>query len=202
MNASRPSLAAIVLAAGLSVRMGRPKMLLPWGDKSVIQAVVDTLIESGIEKILVVTGAVHEQIGRLLEGYPVELVFNPRFQDGEMLHSLQSALTHLDPEVEGFFIVLGDQPQLLRSTVISLMQEFDAHPARLIIPSFQMHRGHPWLIHRTLWEELVALQPPYTLRDILQKHAGEIHYVNLDTPSILADLDTPEDYQKYRPETG
>jgi len=202
MTGSRPKLAAIVLAAGLSVRMSQPKMILPWGGKTVIQAVVETLDGGGVGKILVVTGAIHDQISKILEGYPVVLVFNPHYSDGEMLHSLQAGLSHLGPEVEGVFIVLGDQPQILHSTVASLEQEFDANPARLIIPSFQMRRGHPWLIRRTLWDELQALQTPETLRDFLRTHAGEIHYVNLDTSTILADLDTPEDYQKYLPEAG
>jgi len=67
------------------------------------------------------------------------------------------------------------------------------------VPSFQMRRGHPWLVARPLWPEILALKPPESTRDFLAGHAHEIHYVNVDTPSILADLDTPEDYEKSHP---
>ena len=70
----------------------------------------------------------------------------------------------------------------------------------MLLPSFQMRRGHPWLVGREFWDELLALQTPATLRDFVRKHAQEIQYLNLDTPTILADLDTPEDYQKFRPD--
>jgi molybdenum cofactor cytidylyltransferase len=62
-----------------------------------------------------------------------------------------------------------------------------------------MRRGHPWLVARALWSEIFELQPPASPRDFLNKHAGEIHYINIDSESILADLDTPEDYQKAHP---
>jgi len=96
-------------------------------------------------------------------------------------------------------IVLGDQPQLQLSTAASLIQEQETNPAPLIIPSYQMRRGHPWLVRRELWEEILAIQPPKTLRDFLQSHSSQIHYLSLDTPTILSDMDTPEDYQKSRP---
>jgi molybdenum cofactor cytidylyltransferase len=62
-----------------------------------------------------------------------------------------------------------------------------------------MRRGHPWLVDRALWPELLALQSPYTLRDFLTAHAGEIRYLDVDTDSILQDLDTPEDYTQQKP---
>jgi molybdenum cofactor cytidylyltransferase len=62
-----------------------------------------------------------------------------------------------------------------------------------------MRRGHPWLIARSLWSEILDLKQPASPRDFLTRHADEIHYINVDTPSVLADLDTPEDYEKSRP---
>jgi molybdenum cofactor cytidylyltransferase len=69
----------------------------------------------------------------------------------------------------------------------------------LIVPSFERRRGHPWLVRRTLWHELLALESPASPRDFQNAHAAEIHYVNVETPTILADLDTPEDYRKAHP---
>ena len=76
---------------------------------------------------------------------------------------------------------------------------YKATDSALIVPSFQMKRGHPWLVARPLWNEILALQPPSTPREFLKDHSDQIRYVNLDTPTILADLDTPEDYDKAHP---
>lgn len=70
----------------------------------------------------------------------------------------------------------------------------------IVVPSFQMRRGHPWLVARPLWEELLLMSPPQSPRDFLNAHQDEIQYVNLDDPNILADLDTPEDYEKWQTE--
>ena len=67
------------------------------------------------------------------------------------------------------------------------------------MPSFQMRRGHPWLVTRPFWNEILELKPPQSLRDFLNSHASEIQYVNVDTPGVLADLDTPDDYHRSRP---
>jgi molybdenum cofactor cytidylyltransferase len=179
--------------------MGQPKMLLPWGNVTVIEQVIMTILAEGIDRPIVVTGAGHEKLSTLLANYPVRAVFNPLYANGEMLHSFQAGIAALDAGCQAALIVLGDQPQIQLSTVAALIQEHEANPAPLIIPSYQMRRGHPWLVGRELWGEILAIQPPKTLRDFLQSHASHIHYLNLDTPTILSDLDTPEDYQKSRP---
>jgi molybdenum cofactor cytidylyltransferase len=69
----------------------------------------------------------------------------------------------------------------------------------LVIPSYQMRRGHPWLVSRSLWNELLELKPPETLRSFLNRHLEDIHYVEVDNAGILLDLDTPGDYEKHKP---
>ncbi len=199
MSEAYPEVGAIVLAAGLSTRMGKPKMLLPWGGKTVVEAVIEALLQGGITRPLVVVGAEGDQIARRLENYPVQIVFNPSYADGEMLHSLQVGLSALGELFRAVFIVLGDQPQIQSSTIRLLNEEFRKSHRALIIPSYRMRRGHPWLVGAELWAELLALHEPGTLRDFIQKHADEIDYVDVDTPTVLADLDTPEQYQKFRP---
>jgi molybdenum cofactor cytidylyltransferase len=83
--------------------------------------------------------------------------------------------------------------------VRQVCESFRQQAARLIVPSFQMRRGHPWLVERSLWSEILGLLPPESPRDFLNRHAAEILYVEVDTPAILADLDTPQDYQNARP---
>jgi molybdenum cofactor cytidylyltransferase len=93
-------------------------------------------------------------------------------------------------------VALGDQPRIRLDTVRQVLAAGTEHPGRLVFPSYRMRRGHPWLIPAILIPEILALEAPQTMRDFSQAHAGEIVYVNVDTDTILQDLDTPEDYQQ------
>ncbi len=187
---------AIILAAGESRRMGEPKMLMPWGKSTVLQTVISTLQASGIKDILVVTGGARQQVESLI-GKTVETVFNERYQTGEMLSSIQLGLSIKKREASAALICLGDQPQVEERSVRSVCNAFLASKSEIVVPSYQMQRGHPWLVARSLWDELLSIKPPKTSRDFLKKHARKIHYVIADNPSILADLDTPEEYAKH-----
>jgi molybdenum cofactor cytidylyltransferase len=188
-------IAAIVLAAGLSRRMGVPKMVLPWKNTTVIGQVVDVLAQAGINEMVVVTGGAHEKVEAALEGLPVKLVFNPRYPEDEMAYSLQAGLLALSEEVEATLVALGDQPQIECTVVQAIMAAYQQSKAALIVPSYKMRRGHPWLMVRSLWPEVQILPSGRTLRDVLNAQAEQINYLQVDTPSILQDLDTPEDYR-------
>lgn len=192
-------IAAIILAAGQSKRMGQPKMLLPWGTMTVIEHVVATFLDAGVEDLVVVTGGAREQVEGLVGRFPVRTVHNPGFETGEMLSSVQYGLNVMKAETEAALIGLGDQPQVQGSTVRQLRQAFLERGSLLLVPSFQRRRGHPWLVARPLWQELIAMKAPESPRDFLNRHGGEIDYVDVDTSTILADLDTPEEYWKSRP---
>ena len=81
----------------------------------------------------------------------------------------------------------------------AVVSRFEETGASLVVPSVRMRRGHPWLVASPLWEEILAMRAPESPRDFLNRHASTIEYVNVDSPSILADLDTPEDYRKSKP---
>jgi len=192
-------IAAVVLAAGRSQRMGRPKLALPWGATTVIGQVVEVLRLAGLEQIIVVTGGAHQEVVAALQSQPVYIVFNPDYASGEMIRSLQVGLAACDERVEAALVVLGDQPQIEATVVRSVMAAHEQEARPLVAPSYQMRRGHPWLAARPLWGALLALRPPATLRDFLEEQAGSVWYVQVDTPTILQDLDTPEDYLHFRP---
>jgi molybdenum cofactor cytidylyltransferase len=118
-----------------------------------------------------------------------------------MLSSMQAGLRVLrgNPSASAALICLGDQPQIQEGSVRAVVCRFIETEASLVVPSYQMRRGHPWLAARPLWEEILAMSPAESPRDFLNRHAGEIEYVEVDTPSILADLDTYDDYLKSRP---
>lgn len=189
---------AIILAAGQSRRMGQPKMLLPWGETTVIGQVIAAFKMAGVDDILVVTGGAREQVEELV-GTSVRTVFNPKYAQGEMLSSIQHGLAELKPETDAILIALGDQPQVQERSVQLVMDEYYRSGASIVVPSFQMRRGHPWLVARPLWNEILAMRPPESMRDFLNRHAADIQYVTINNNSILQDLDTPDDYLKSRP---
>jgi molybdenum cofactor cytidylyltransferase len=192
--------AAVVLAAGLSTRMGAPKMALPWGGRAVVAQVVSQLLEGGADEIVVVSGGARALVEKALEGYPVSFVENPNFANGEMLDSLQAGIRSLGERCDAALIALGDQPQIQAKVVTAVLEAYRVSTARLVIPSFNMRRGHPWLVERGLWGDLLDVKSPATLRDFLAEHQKIIHYVNVGDESILADMDTPEEYQRQKPD--
>jgi molybdenum cofactor cytidylyltransferase len=116
-----------------------------------------------------------------------------------MIYSLQAGLDTLPNSVEAALIALGDQPQINKKIVSDLLATYQQHKAPLVIPSYQMRRGHPWIITRSLWRKLIDFDFPVTMRDFLNQHAHQIHYLPVDTDIVLRDLDTPADYHQQRP---
>lgn len=196
-------IAAIILAAGESTRMGRPKMLLPWGQTTVLGQVVATFAEAGVADICVVTGAVRMEVEALVENlardFPVRTIFNDLYAQGEMLSSIQVGLSSLTVGISAALIGLGDQPQIRVDTVERLCSLFDKSGAPLIIPSFENRRGHPWLAAQPLWRGLQALPRGATPRAFLQAHLLDIIYLPVEDDSILRDIDTPDQYLSERP---
>jgi molybdenum cofactor cytidylyltransferase len=183
--------------------MGQPKLILPWGNTTVLGQVVATFAAAGIKDILVVTGGAHKKIEglvtQLAKKYPVRAIFNPDHEHGGMLSSIQTGLAGLDSRPCAALIGLGDQPQVQEETVRRIRTAFVQRESPLIIPSFQGRRGHPWLVARWLWPEILALpNSTTTARHFLGAHARQIEYVNADE-STLMDLDTPEEYERQRP---
>lgn len=196
-------IAAIILAAGESKRMGRPKLLLPWGQTTVLGQVVATFAEAGVADICVVTGGARTEtealVGDLSKDFPVRSVYNDLYAQGEMLSSIQVGLSSLSLGITAALIGLGDQPQVRIETVERLCSLFDKSGAPLIIPSFENRRGHPWLAAQPLWRGLQALPPGSTPREFLQAHLLDIIYLPVEDDSILRDIDTPDEYLRERP---
>ena len=192
-------IAGVVLAAGLSRRMGQPKMVLPWGNRTVIGNVVGTLQTAGVQLITVVTGGTASLVEIALASYLVTTVFNPNYSNGDMLFSIQTGVASLPADVQAALVVLGDQPQIEVKTVRDMIDLYLQEKPLMIVPSFNMRRGHPWLIEKSLWPDIKKLAPPATMRDFIYQHNKLIRYLEVESPSVLNDLDTPEDYEKDKP---
>ena len=203
--------AAIILAAGLSSRMGRFKLTLPWGDHTVIDQVVATLEAAGVDEIIVVTGHRADEVAATLAGTSAHCVQNPDYASGEMLSSIQvgvraAARRGLKPPPQAgesrlkpaenapaALLCLGDQPQMQATTVQAVLAAGAADGwQQIIIPSYRMRAGHPILLPDWLWPEI--LDCAGILRDLMAAHRERTRFLIVDTPTILADLDTPEDY--------
>lgn len=192
-------ISAIVLAAGQSKRMGRQKMLMSWGQTTVIGKVIRSLLEAEVCDIHVVTGGNQEELKDALSAYDIQYNQNRDFTNGEMLTSVKVGLNSIGKESEAALIVMGDQPQIESKVVQVIMGRYIMSHLKIVVPSYQMHRGHPWIVEKSYWKEILNLTPPATLREFLIAHNDVIDYVSVDTPSVLQDLDTPADYTQYKP---
>jgi molybdenum cofactor cytidylyltransferase len=173
--------------------MGRNKMLLPYGASTVLETIVTEVTACPtVSDVVVVTGHEPDRIAALLASSPARCVFNPAYARAEMLVSLQVGVRDLAADMQAALIVPGDHPRLRRDI---LQRVIDAYqPETLVIPSYQMKRGHPILIDRAWWGELLALTETASLRDFIRAHEDHIRYVVVETDSVLQDMDTPEEY--------
>lgn len=191
---------AVILAAGQSKRMGQPKLMLPWGKTTIINQIISVLTTEAITPILVVTGEMHDSVAVELAEKPVQLVRNMNFAVTEMIDSLRLGLDEMPESVAACLIVLGDNPQISKDVVRMLVRRYVERGSEIILPSYHQRRGHPWLLARSLWWKLNELDARGTLRDFLAGQSSKIDYVIVDTPGILADVDTPEEYRAQKPD--
>ena len=202
---------AVVLAAGESRRMGRNKMLLPWGESTVLGRTLDNVRASVVSDVIVVTGHEREEVeavvalaGRTQIGddattaVSIQVVHNSDYAKG-MLASVQAAVRALPPATEAILVVLGDQPMVEPQTIDRLLAAYAASPAGLVAPYVGERRGNPVLIDRRYFAELLALPPEAAPRALLGRHADDVLAVAVDSEAVLHDLDRPEEYAHHRP---
>jgi molybdenum cofactor cytidylyltransferase len=183
----------------------------------VIGQVVATLEAAGVAEIIVVTGHRADEVAAALADTTAHAVHNPDYAAGEMLSSIQAGLRALGAQrglkpppqagesrlqpaenAPAALLCLGDQPQMRTATVQVVLAAGAADGwSRIIIPSYRMRAGHPILLPNWLWPEILGCTG--TLRDVMAAHRERTRFLVVDTPTILADLDTPEDYEAGTP---
>jgi molybdenum cofactor cytidylyltransferase len=185
-------IAAVVLAAGYSSRMGQFKPLLPIGDATALERAVDLLLAAGIGEISVVTGHRAAELEPLLERKGVRAIHNP-YYDAGMYSSIAAGVGSLPARAEACFILPADMPLVRPRTIKLLAQAYQNHQWPVIYPVFQALRGHPPLIRRSILGETLGGDEPGGLRALLARHqqgAGEVAVID---EGIHLDLDTPAD---------
>ena len=186
---------AVVLAAGRSQRMGTQKLLLPVGGQPLIARIVDQVLASPVDRTVVVTGSDGDRLAAALAGRPVAFVVNPEPQ-AEMLASVRCGLAVLPPECTAALIVLGDQPGITAHVIARLLEAFLASGRGIAAPTTHGRRGHPLLVSLRYRDEILTHYDKVGLRGLLQRHPEDVCEVDVGTPGILDDLDTPRDYQR------
>jgi len=192
---------AVVLAAGMSRRMGEAKVLLPWlGGKTILEHIIQQLILARVDPILVITGNRAADVRLAAERAGAETVHNPDFESGEMLSSLKVGLRALPAQVAAALVVLGDQPRIQPRIVEQVIMAYAEGKGEIVAPSYEMRRGHPILIDRRYWSEILDLPASGAPRDVINRYP--VAHVNVDTDGVLRDVDTPEDYRDERGRAG
>jgi len=196
-------LGAVILAAGMSRRMGQSKMLLPWEQqKTIIEHITEQVLNSRVDHVVVVTGHMAREVREAVEPLGAQVVYNRSYKTGEMLSSLKVGLNAMPDHIAAALVVLGDQPRIQPRVIYQIALAYAEGKSELIAPSFERRRGHPILIGRRYWPEFFNLPRGGVPREVINAHADDIHYVNVTTDSVLRDVDTPQDYSDERSRAG
>ncbi len=188
-------ISGIVLAAGMSTRMGEPKPLLRISGKTSIRHVIDALKMSRLEEIIVVLGHEAAAVSQAVRLDDVKIVVNPEYQKG-MSTSLRAGIGAINVRSEAVLVALVDQPLVKPVTIDRLIDEYRTVKSGIVIPVFQGVRGNPVLVDRRFFPELMEIYGDVGCRAIFHRHPEAIHRVEVNDPGILVDIDTPEDLQK------
>lgn len=192
----RKRVSAVVLAAGKAERMGRLKQLLPFGERTVIETVVETLSATDVDEIVVVLGYRAEDVRARLSSQDIRCVDNPGFEAG-MFSSVLCGLNTLEANTAGMMLLLGDQPQIRVDVVQAVLDRFRAADKGIVIPEVEGRRGHPVVIDIERYGEAIrALDGTEGLKPIVRGYPEDTARVPIQDEAILRDMDTPEDYER------
>ena len=192
---------AILLAAGLSKRLGRNKLLLPLGDETVLRKTAKAVLESAASEVILVTGHEETAVKQAVEGLDVRLAHNPRYAEGQST-SMIAGIEAAREEACAYLFVLGDQPLLTPEIVNELIALYEtSRPGALVAaPVFEGRRGNPTLFSATLKDELLRTSGDAGGRGIIRRLETEspeqIVFHRLPNDDIFLDIDTEEDYER------
>ncbi len=186
-------IAAIILAAGGSDRMGGSKQLLPWRGEPLVRHVACAALDGGFDKVIIVVGAAGEEIKEVMNDLPVEFVDNPDWQLGQS-SSIQAGLTALPGGFGAAIFLLADQPQISTTLLRTLIEKHTSTLAPIIAPLVDGQRGNPVLFDRNTFSDLQTIRGDTGGRSLFSQYS--VDWVDWHDESILLDIDTEEDYQR------
>jgi len=188
----------IILAAGEGKRMGKVKLTLPLGNKKLIEWVLQAAKLTPLDKYFLVVRPEDKEIIKIGKKWGAEIVFNPDFRKG-MSTSIKKALLKINTqEVEGFFLILGDQPLITSRIINKLIKSFSPGKGEIVVPYFKNKRGNPVLFDICWKDELMAVTGDVGGRVLIKAHPEKVKKVNISDETILLDIDREEDYEKMK----
>lgn len=202
---------AIILAAGLSRRMGTVnKLLLPFGNKTILETTLDNILSSNIDSVMIVVGHEAEQIKLLLAQYLEKnstvhhefyIIENPDFEQG-LTGSIQAgikSLHALNLSERGYMICLSDMPLISSEEYSYLINQFNRHlrndEQAIVQPMFKKRRGNPTLFAAFYKDDILKLTDTEGCKPIVQAYKNHVYLVDMPTDAVLKDIDNTEDYQ-------
>ena len=187
--------AGIILSAGESRRMGRDKALLEYRRTTFLGRII-AVLEPRVEPLVVVLGHHAEAIRQAVPSGP-RVVVNANYQAG-MLTSLQTGIRALPPDTEAALFTLVDHPAVAEETVELLIGEWEKARPLIAIPRHGGRRGHPVIVKRQVLDEVLALGPESSAKDVIRSQRDRTLFVDVDDPGVLYDIDLPEQYERLR----
>jgi len=192
-----PRIAAIVLAAGLSSRMGHNKLLADVDGKPLIRRTVESALASGASPVIVVTGNEADRIEKTLADLPIQFMNNPDFSDG-LSTSLKCGIRNIGTDSDGAVVILGDMPSVSADLIARLIAAFDPAESRAIcVATHKGKRGNPVLWARRFFPEILALEGDVGAKHIIAANDELVCEVEAEDDAPLLDIDTPEDLAAY-----
>ena len=194
-RAMKKNIYGLVLATGLSQRMGTPKQLLPFGTKTVLQTVVDVILTFDLVDVIVVLGHEAERVQESLGGRDVTCCYNADYKEG-MFSSVLCGVQAIPKTADAMMMALGDQPHIDARVGRAVMDAYQYGPAGIVIPIWDGKRGHPAVVDMKRYrDKIVSLSGEEGLKPVMRGYTDDTLELQVDDAGILRDLDTPEDYR-------
>lgn len=189
------TLCAIILAAGFSSRIKRPKALLQINNRTFLEYIVHMYRSAGIRNIKLVTGHYRDQILPIAASLSVTEVYNPRYPEG-MYSSIQCGMRSCEDSITGIFIHPVDIPLVRPETILVMGTGFSDSGDRIRIPVYQEKKGHPPLIGSSFCDDIIQNERPGGLRAFFRYHEEDVDLIRVSDPGICVSVNTPEEYKQ------
>ncbi len=185
--------AGIILAAGRSSRLGRPKQLLDLGGKPLLRRTLDNALASSLDPVLLVLGHLADEVATALGDHPARVVVNPRFAEGQA-SSVVAGVAALPDDAAAAMLLLGDQPGICPGIIDAVLAAWRANPVPIAAPVYGETTGNPVLFRRDLFPDLLRLAGDRGARSLVRARAADVLRVPVPLDAPPPDVDTDADY--------
>lgn len=187
-----------ILAAGISSRMGKPKLSLPWGERTILEETTHQVMEGGYDGVVVVVGDPTDALDQLLVGHPVKVARNLNYRAG-MCTSIKAGVAFIDPDATAFALVPGSQPRIGSKMHQLVQANFRKSGKGICAPLFEGKLGYPVIFSAKYRSEMFALQGDHGVQNLIELHKDDLYTFEVKTPEVVQSINTLKDYEELRP---